>query len=63
MSDLPIYEKLLKSIRDRKKSVEDMLCNGPIADYVVFRETRARLRELELLEQELKDLLNRVREE
>jgi hypothetical protein len=58
--DLSIYEKLLRSVRDRKKIVEDVLCHGPIADYVVFREQRARLRELELLEQELKDLLNKV---
>jgi CRISPR/Cas system CSM-associated protein Csm2 small subunit len=58
--DLSIYEKLLRSIRERKKAVEEVLCYGPIADYTIFREQRARLRELEQMEQELKDLLNRM---
>lgn len=59
-SDLSIYEKLLRSIRERKKDIEQALCYGPIADYVVFREQRAKLAELFGMEQELKSLLDKM---
>lgn len=59
-SDLSIYEKLLRSIRDRKKEIEQGLCYGPIADYVVFREQRAKLHEVHGMEQELKSLLDKM---
>ena len=59
-SNLSIYEKLLRSIRDRKREIEQALCYGPIADYVVFREQRAKLHELHGVEQELKSLLDKM---
>lgn len=59
-SDLSIYEKLLRSIRDRKNQIEENLCVGSIPDFTVFREQRARLSELAFLEQELKSLLDKM---
>lgn len=59
-SDLSIYEKLLRTIRDRKNLIADALLHGAVGDYTVFKEQRARLNELELLEQELKTLLDKM---
>ena len=59
-SDLSIYEKLLRSIRDRRNQLEGLLLRGPIADYTIFREHRGRLNELDLMEQELKTLLDKM---
>lgn len=58
--DLSIYEKLLRSIRDRRNQLEDLVLRGPVGDYTIFREYRGRINELELLEQELKSLLDKV---
>lgn len=58
--DLSIYDRLLRSIRDRRFAIEQTLCYGAITDHTVFREQRARLSELAFLEQELKDLLNKM---
>lgn len=58
--DLSIYDKLLRAIRSRKSAIEQTLCYGAISDHTVFREQRARLSELAFLEQELKDLLNKM---
>lgn len=58
--DLSIYEKLLKVIRERRKSVEDTITNGIVPDFSAFRELRAKLGELAYVEQELKSLLNKV---
>ena len=58
--DLSIYEKLLKVIRERRKSIEDTLSNGIVPDYSAFRELRAKLGELAYIEQELKALLDKV---
>lgn len=60
VGDLPIYEKLLRSIRDRRSQLEGLILRGPMADYTVFREHRARLNELDLMEQELKSLLDKM---
>jgi len=60
MTDLYFYEKMLKNVRERKKSVEEALCFGPVADFTAFKELRARLLELATTEQDLKDLLQKV---
>lgn len=58
--DLSIYEKLLRVIRDRRKSVEETITNGVVPDFSAFRELRAKLGELAYVEQELKSLLDKV---
>lgn len=60
MSDLYIYEKMLKNVRERQDLVKEAICFGPVADLVAFKELRARLGELATTEQELKDLLKKV---
>ena len=57
MSDLYIYEKMLKNVRERQDMVKESLCFGPVLDFVAFKELRARLGELAITEQDLKDLL------
>tara|TARA_R100001369_G_C3208016_1_gene147315 strand:- start:280 stop:480 length:201 start_codon:yes stop_codon:yes gene_type:complete len=57
MMTLYIYEKLLKIIRDRKESVTDTICHGPVSTFESFKELRAKLVELDFIEQELKHLL------
>tara|TARA_R100000963_G_C4552808_1_gene45029 strand:+ start:200 stop:394 length:195 start_codon:yes stop_codon:yes gene_type:complete len=60
VSELYIYEKLLKNIRERRELVQETLCEGPVPDFTAFKELRARLGELAVLEQDLKALLQRV---
>lgn len=60
MNDLYFYENMLKSVRERQKSYQDCICHGPVADFTVFKELRAKIAELAQTEQDLKDLLNRV---
>lgn len=60
MSDLYIYEKMLKNVRERQDMVKESLCFGPVLDFVAFKELRARLGELAITEQDLKDLLKKV---
>ncbi len=60
MSDLYIYEKLLKNIRERRELVQETLFEGPVPDFTAFKELRARLGELAVIEQDLKLLLERV---
>lgn len=60
MSDLYIYENMLKNVRQRQDMITDALCYGMVPDYVAFKELRGRLGELATTEQELKDLLNKV---
>lgn len=55
-----MIEKLVKLIRDRKRSLEEVLLEGHISDYTDFKVVRARVNELALLEQDLKDLLKRT---
>tara|TARA_X000001388_G_C2163389_1_gene97017 strand:+ start:316 stop:510 length:195 start_codon:yes stop_codon:yes gene_type:complete len=62
MSDLYIYEKMLKTIRDRRKSIEETITYGAVADFSAFQDLRAKLAELAFLEQELKSLHNKVTE-
>jgi|TARA_R110002020_G_scaffold91650_1_gene222553 hypothetical protein len=63
MQVLYIYEKLLRIIRERKESVNDTICHGAVTDFVSFKELRAKLVELDYIEQELKDLLERETEQ
>ena len=60
MSDLYIYDKMLKNVRERQNVVKDALCFGPVPDFTAFKELRARLGELAITEQDLKDLLEKV---
>tara|TARA_R100000655_G_scaffold70672_1_gene108929 strand:+ start:3053 stop:3247 length:195 start_codon:yes stop_codon:yes gene_type:complete len=60
MSDLYMYEKMLKNVRERQNVVKDALCFGPVPDFTAFKELRARLGELAITEQDLKDLLEKV---
>ena len=62
LSSLYIYEKMLKNIRQRKEAIVENLCFGSVSDFTAFKELRARLAELALTEQELKDLQNRMTE-
>ena len=62
MSDLYIYEKMLKTIRDRRKLIEETITYGAVADFSAFQDLRAKLAELAFLEQELKSLHNKVTE-
>jgi hypothetical protein len=63
MSDLYIYEKMLKNIRERRELITETLCYGPVGDLVAFKELRAKLGELAITEQELKLLLNKANQE
>ena len=60
MNELYIYENMLKNTRDRQDMVREALCYGPVADFTAFKELRARLDELAQIEQDLKDLLEKV---
>jgi hypothetical protein len=40
--------------------VKEVLCFGPVPDFTAFKELRARLGELAITEQDLKDLLKKV---
>ena len=57
MSDLYIYEKMLKIMR------EETITFGSVPDYSAFQDLRAKLGELAFLEQELKNLHNKVIED
>lgn len=60
MSDLYIYEKMLKNVRQRQNMIQETICYGVVPDFVVFKELRGRLGELATTEQDLKDLLKEV---
>ena len=60
MNDLYIYENMVKMIKERRESVVDAICHGPVADFSAFKELRARLGELAQTEQDLKLLLKKV---
>tara|TARA_R110000851_G_scaffold177696_1_gene324580 strand:- start:392 stop:586 length:195 start_codon:yes stop_codon:yes gene_type:complete len=59
-NDLYFYENSLRLIRERRQSTTDTLLEGSVADFTAFKELRARLSELAIMEQELKTLLNRI---
>ena len=60
MSDLYIYEKMLKIMRERRKSIEETITFGSVPDYSAFQDLRAKLGELAQTEQDLKTLLDKV---
>ena len=60
MNELYIYENMLKNVRDRQSMLKEAICVGPVADFTAFKELRARLNELAQIEQDLKDLLEKV---
>lgn len=62
MDGLYISEKLLKIIKSRTESIKDTLAHGAIKDFDSFKELRAKLNELAYIEQELKSLLEGVKE-
>ena len=51
---------MLKTIRDRQSMLKEAICVGPVADFIAFKELRARLSELAQTEQDLKDLLEKA---
>mgnify|MGYP003648163761 CR=1 FL=1 len=67
MDDLYFYNKLINNIRERQKSLKDVvvdaLCHGPVPDFTAFKELRGRLAELAITEQVLRDLLKKVSDE
>lgn len=63
MDGLYISEKLLKIIKNRTESIKDTLAHGAIKDFDSFKELRAKLNELAYIEQELKSLLEGVKED
>ena len=63
MDGLYISEKLLKIIKSRTESIKDTLAHGAIKDFDSFKELRAKLSELAYIEQELKSLLEGVKED
>jgi hypothetical protein len=60
MNDRYFYDNLMKKLEDREKSIVETLCFGSVIDYTAFKEMRARLSEISLTKQELKDLLQKV---
>lgn len=60
MEILYICEKMNKLIKERQESIKETLCSGPVTDFTVFKELRAKLAELAVLEQGLKTLLEKV---
>jgi len=60
MSDLYIYDKMLKNVRERQDMLKEALCFGPVLDFTAFKELRARLAELAFIKQELQALLKKV---
>ena len=57
--DLYIYENKLKIIRERREVTTEALCYGSVTDFAAHKELRAVLGELAVLEQELKNLLDK----
>jgi|TARA_Y100000004_G_C8593887_1_gene277646 hypothetical protein len=53
---------MLKNVKKRKEAIIENLCFGSVSDFTAFKELRAKLSELALTEQDLKDLLNKVTE-
>ena len=60
--ELYIYDNMLKILRQRQDTVEETICYGSISDLTAYKEQRAVLSELAILEQELKNLLNKVKD-
>jgi hypothetical protein len=60
VTELYIYEKIRKNIRERREMIRQTLCEGPVPDFTTFKELRARLVELAAIEQEIASLLEKV---
>ena len=60
MNDVYINEKLTKVLSQRKSSIEEAICYGAVVDFVAYKELRAQLAEIVKVEQDLKDLLEKV---
>ena len=63
MDNIYIFDKMIKNVRERQKSLEESLCFGPVPDFTAFKELRGRLAELAITEQVLRDLLKKVSDE
>lgn len=63
METLYIFEKMNKLIKERQEAIRETLCQGPVTDFVVFKELRAKLAELAALEQGFKNLLEKSDDE
>ncbi len=50
-------------MRERRKLIEETITFGSVPDYSAFQDLRAKLGELAFLEQELKNLHNKVIED
>ena len=59
--DLYIYDNMLKILRQRQSQLQESLCFGSVPDFTAYKEQRAVLAELATIEQELKNLLERVK--
>ena len=53
---------MLKILRQRQSQLQESLCFGSVPDFTAYKEQRAVLAELATLEQELKNLLERVKD-
>ena len=60
--DLYIYDNMLKILRQRQSQLQESLCFGSVPDFTAYKEQRAVLAELATLEQELNNLLERVKD-
>ena len=60
--DLYIYDNMLKILRQRQSQLQESLCFGSVPDFTEYKEQRAVLAELATIEQELKNLLERVKD-
>ena len=58
-----LFERMLKSLRERRQGYEETIAYGVVADHTAFRELRAHLAEIGMVEQELRDLLKRIDDE
>ena len=60
--DLYIYDNMLKILRQRQSQLQESLCFGSVPDFTAYKEQRAVLADLATIEQELKNLLERVKD-
>ena len=46
-----LFERMLKSLRERRQGYEETIAYGVVADHTAFRELRAHLAEIGMVEQ------------
>ena len=63
MNELYIYENMLKLIRERIQLIEEATLYGGVSDFTAFQVLRGQLSTLAQLEQDLKNLLDKVTDE